>query len=151
MALSALWQAARQRLATFYNGGVRIPEAQPSANPGGLDGDGHTVNFVPALRDVATVGQGIAEAVAGIDADIETSGQNATSAAESAAAAAASAERAQTWDPAGYARLASPAFSGNPTAPTAPAGDRDTTIANTEFVQREAARSACDLNLHYGS
>ena len=33
-----------------------------------------------------------------------------------------------------YAPLASPAFTGNPTAPTATAGDADTTIATTAFV-----------------
>lgn len=36
----------------------------------------------------------------------------------------------------GLARLASPAFSGNPTAPTPPKFDNDTSIATTEFVQR---------------
>lgn len=35
------------------------------------------------------------------------------------------------------APLASPAFSGNPTAPTAPAGDSTTKIATTAFVQQE--------------
>jgi len=35
---------------------------------------------------------------------------------------------------AGYAALASPAFTGNPTAPTASPGDNDTTIATTAFV-----------------
>lgn len=36
----------------------------------------------------------------------------------------------------GLARLASPAFSGNPTAPTPAQFDADTSIATTEFVQR---------------
>jgi hypothetical protein len=35
------------------------------------------------------------------------------------------------------ANLASPAFTGNPTAPTAAAGDNDTSIATTAFVQGE--------------
>ena len=35
---------------------------------------------------------------------------------------------------AGYAPLASPAFTGNPTAPTPTAGDNDTSIATTAFV-----------------
>lgn len=35
---------------------------------------------------------------------------------------------------AGYASLASPAFTGNPTAPTATVGDNDLSIANTAFV-----------------
>lgn len=37
--------------------------------------------------------------------------------------------------PTGTAPLASPVFTGNPTAPTASLGDNDTTIANTAFVQ----------------
>src|SRR5262245_43556387 len=37
-------------------------------------------------------------------------------------------------DSALFARLASPAFSGNPTAPTPTAGDNDTSIATTQFV-----------------
>ena len=37
----------------------------------------------------------------------------------------------------GYAPLASPAFTGNPTAPTAALGDNDTSIATTAFVQQE--------------
>lgn len=40
-----------------------------------------------------------------------------------------------------YAPLASPAFTGNPTAPTAATGDSDTSIATTAFVQREKAIS----------
>lgn len=38
------------------------------------------------------------------------------------------------------ALLASPAFTGNPTAPTATAGDNDTTIATTAFVQAVSGR-----------
>lgn len=42
-----------------------------------------------------------------------------------------------------YAPLASPALTGNPTAPTATAGDNDTSLATTAFVQGEfAARVA---------
>lgn len=37
---------------------------------------------------------------------------------------------------AGYAPLASPAFTGNPSAPTAAPGDADTTLATTEFVMK---------------
>jgi hypothetical protein len=36
---------------------------------------------------------------------------------------------------AGGAPIASPAFSGNPTAPTPAAGDNDTSVATTAFVQ----------------
>lgn len=38
-------------------------------------------------------------------------------------------------EPSSGAPLASPAFTGNPTAPTASAGDSDTSIATTAFVQ----------------
>jgi hypothetical protein len=38
-----------------------------------------------------------------------------------------------------YAPLASPAFTGNPTAPTAALGDSDTSLATTAFVQQELA------------
>jgi hypothetical protein len=38
-----------------------------------------------------------------------------------------------------YAPLASPAFTGNPTAPTAALGDNDTSLATTAFVQQELA------------
>ena len=37
----------------------------------------------------------------------------------------------------GYAPLASPAFTGNPTGPTAALGDNDTSLATTAFVQQE--------------
>ncbi|VFR54789.1 Phage tail fiber protein [plant metagenome] len=39
----------------------------------------------------------------------------------------------------GAAALASPAFSGTPTAPTAPAGSNSTQLATTEFVQKAVA------------
>ncbi len=42
-----------------------------------------------------------------------------------------------TLNLAAYAPLASPAFTGNPTAPTAALGDNDTSIATTAFVQQE--------------
>lgn len=37
---------------------------------------------------------------------------------------------------AGFAPLSSPAFTGNPTTPTAPQFDKDSSVASTEFVQR---------------
>ena len=43
---------------------------------------------------------------------------------------------------AGGAPLASPAFTGNPTAPTPPAADNDTSIATSAFVQGELAARA---------
>jgi hypothetical protein len=36
-----------------------------------------------------------------------------------------------------YSKLASPAFTGSPTVPTAPVNDNTTKIANTEWIQRE--------------
>lgn len=56
---------------------------------------------------------------------------------------------------AGYAPINSPALAGNPTAPTAPSGTNDTTIANTAFVENatggivniSVAGSAADINL----
>ena len=42
-----------------------------------------------------------------------------------------------TLDLSPYAPLASPAFTGNPTAPTAALGDNDTSLATTAFVQQE--------------
>jgi len=39
----------------------------------------------------------------------------------------------------GFAKLASPAFTGNPTAPTPSAADNDTSIATTAFVQAQKA------------
>jgi len=47
---------------------------------------------------------------------------------------------ATTWTAwAQYAGIASPAFTGNPTAPTATVGDNDTSIATTAFVQAAMA------------
>jgi len=48
-------------------------------------------------------------------------------------------ELGTTVDLSGYAPLASPSFSGTPTAPTATKGDSSTSIATTAFVQGELA------------
>lgn len=45
-----------------------------------------------------------------------------------------------TVDTSTLATKASPAFTGNPTAPTPPLGDNDTSIANTEFVNLNAGK-----------
>lgn len=47
-----------------------------------------------------------------------------------------------TVDLSGYATLASPAFTGTPTAPTPTAGDDSTKLATTAFVQGAAAKTA---------
>jgi len=44
-----------------------------------------------------------------------------------------------------YAPVASPAFSGNPTAPTPPVGDADTSLATTQFVSDAVATSLHDV------
>lgn len=49
-----------------------------------------------------------------------------------------------------YAPLASPALTGNPTAPTATVGDNDTSIATTAFVNAEIAADAAPL-AHVGA
>ena len=51
------------------------------------------------------------------------------------------------FDPTDYAELASPAFTGTPTAPTAAAGTNTTQIATTEFVQ--TAVSDLEGSMHY--
>ena len=48
-------------------------------------------------------------------------------------------EYARKYELAGYAPLASPAFTGTPTAPTPTAGDDSTKVATTAFVQGEGA------------
>lgn len=48
------------------------------------------------------------------------------------------------------APLASPALTGDPTAPTATAGDNDTSIATTAFVQVEATQRATPIGLMNG-
>ena len=48
-----------------------------------------------------------------------------------------------------YAPIASPAFSGNPTAPTPPPGDADTSLATTQFVSDAVATSLHDVGRNY--
>ncbi len=48
---------AIDRAENLYNGG----NYNASTNPGGLANDGHRINFVPALNDVATIGAGVAD------------------------------------------------------------------------------------------
>lgn len=47
----------------------------------------------------------------------------------------------------GFAKLASPVFTGNPTAPTPVDGDDDTSIATTAFVKSVLAEALADLTL----
>ncbi|HEY3697676.1 hypothetical protein [Phenylobacterium sp.] len=81
---------ALERLTTaYYNSGeVSV------ANPGGLAGNGHVVNFPALCADVGTVFAGLqaaVDAIAGVTAAAAAAGASATAAAGSAAAAAASA------------------------------------------------------------
>ncbi|WP_062018319.1 hypothetical protein [Aureimonas sp. AU4] len=71
MAFSALVKAAIERCRAFYNGGIWVPGTGPGANPGGYDADGHTVNFVPTLRDVATIADAVGDAAAKVDAAMD--------------------------------------------------------------------------------
>lgn len=92
--------AALLRVQNFYNG----LSYDPSSNPGGYDQDGHRVNFVPTLRDIATIGGGFAkagtdiqgylgsaqQAVTDVQGQVDVATAQATAAATSATAAAAS-------------------------------------------------------------
>ena len=51
---------------------------------------------------------------------------------------------------ANYAQIASPAFSGTPTAPTAPVGNSTTQVATTAFVNAEIANDAAPIS-HVGA
>lgn len=50
----------------------------------------------------------------------------------------------------GAAPLASPAFTGNPTAPTVAASDNDTTIATTAFVKQQDYQTSADVRAYVG-
>lgn len=75
---------ALTRLASFYNGNPY----NASTNQGGYDNDGHRINFVPTLQDMALVGTAIADAA-------DYSNTQATAAAASEANAALSAAKLQ--------------------------------------------------------
>jgi hypothetical protein len=47
----------------------------------------------------------------------------------------------------GYAKLASPIFTGNPTSVTPPVGDNSKSIATTEFVHSAVVTAAAGINL----
>lgn len=81
---------ALSRLATKYNGNGY----DPSTNPGGLDNGGHTVNFVPALRDTSTVGTNVSTLASTAVASATTATNKATSATASAATATTKAAEA---------------------------------------------------------
>lgn len=71
--LPALVQAAIDKLRSFYNGNRYVPQTPGNAgNPGGFDGDGHAINFVAALRDVATAVSGVMTTGLEILAEIRT-------------------------------------------------------------------------------
>lgn len=88
MALTALQTAAANRITALYNANTY----NATTNAGGMAGGGHRTNFVPAIQDVVTFGQGvIADASASATAALTQAGNaagSATSAANSASAAA---------------------------------------------------------------
>lgn len=104
-----------------------IPKSDLSAAvQGSLDkADGAATTAALALTDTKATDAGTAAGNA------QTAADNAGAAAADAEADALAAIAALT----NYALLASPAFTGNPTVPTAPAGDNDLSIANTSWVR----------------
>ena len=73
--------AAINRLASYYNGNAY----NASTNPGGYDNDGHRINFVPTLQDVARIASAISSAAGAAS----TSATDAATSATNAAAAVA--------------------------------------------------------------
>jgi hypothetical protein len=82
MGFSTLGAAALNRLKTFYNG-----DPYGTTNQGGMDNDGHRLNFIPSLRDLSLVG---AEAATLVD--------QAAAAADKAMAAATGSPKALRVD-----------------------------------------------------
>ena len=78
-------QDAIDNLASYYNGN----DYDVATNPGGMADGGHRTNFEPALNDIATVAEAIADAA-------DAAGTSATAAASSAASASTSASTATT-------------------------------------------------------
>ena len=96
--------AALLRVQNFYNG----LSYDPSSNPGGYDQDGHRVNFVPTLRDIATIGGGFAQAGTDIQGYLGSAQQAVTDAQGKVDLAAIQASNAMTSATASYtARLGS--------------------------------------------
>ena len=85
-----VFEDALNRLATKYNGNGY----DTSTNPGGLDNGGHTVNFVPALQDTATVGTNVSTLASTAVASATTATDKATSATASAVTATTKAAEA---------------------------------------------------------
>lgn len=81
---------AVDRLSGFYNNG----NYSASLNPGGFANDGHRVNFVNSLSDVATVGEGAADAAIAAAASQSAAAASASTATAKAAEALASANAA---------------------------------------------------------
>lgn len=100
MALSGAATAAANRITATYNGNGY----NATSNAGGMGSGGHRVNFLPALQDLVTYGQGIVTETNSIFGSVQGV---ANSAAQSASAAAGSVTTA-----AGYVSAAS-AYAGN--------------------------------------
>lgn len=81
---------AVNRLENFYNNG----NYSASSNPGGMANDGHRVNFINSLADVATVGEVAAEAAVAAAASETAAAGSATTATTKAGEASTSATAA---------------------------------------------------------
>ncbi len=77
---------ALDRLGGFYNNG----NYSATTNPGGFANDGHRVNFVNSLADVATAGEGISDIALAVAASQAAAAASASSASGFATAADAS-------------------------------------------------------------
>lgn len=102
-----------------------------------------TINGVPYTGDVTITNVPSATVAASLSSTLPLSlgGTGATSAAGALTALGAAAAN-HTHN---YAPLASPVFTGNPTAPTPAPGDNDTSIATTAFVQSTVSSAVSSI------
>jgi hypothetical protein len=133
--MSALTDARARLAAGYYNSSPKSV-----GNPGGLAANGHQINFPAACADL-----GLTLTQAGIDAAALAAAMPTITAGVTAAADAmtyrdqAKAYRDQAQEIVGTdltlkANIASPAFTGTPTAPTRAQSDNSNAIATTAFV-----------------
>jgi hypothetical protein len=119
---------AVDRLEDLYNGG----NYNASTNPGGLANDGHRINFVPALQDVATIGAGVADL--------------ASSTSTAAIAAATSASTATT-----QASIATTKAGEASTNATSAAGSATTATTQAGIATAKAGEAATSATASAGS
>lgn len=124
-----------------------------NTNPDGLAEGGHRQNWVPNAQAEVDVAQWV-ESIGG---DVQADADRFEAAVEAIEAGPVTSVNGRSGAVMGLAETDSPAFTGNPTAPTPTAGDNDTSIATTAFVQAaipsalDDSRRAFKTNLHYGS